>query len=191
MASTDSCVVSAAAAFKHVYSGTGISSGPMLNFSNAVSLVDANVDGVYIGDFTYASTATTHRAIDLSSSTPLSVFSGLGGSTVVHESSFLGFTAPTDTTSRLIGYYLEVVSNSTGTDGKGAAGVLATLNGRNDTEIGSVGVVGDFIFTTAQTSSTAASVGSPKAGLLYLYTSGTATMRFKLVAFYRNTQYAT
>ena len=52
MASTDSCVVSAAAAFKHVYSGTGISSGPMLNFSNAVSLVDANVDGVFVGDFT-------------------------------------------------------------------------------------------------------------------------------------------
>lgn len=188
--STDSCTMSAAAAFKHIYSGTGISSGPMMNYSNAISLVDANVDGVFVGDFTYASTGTTHRAIDLSSATPLSVFSGLGGSTVVHETSFLGFTAPTDTVSRLIGFYLEVVSNNTGTDGKGAAGVIATLNGRSDTEIQSVGVVGDCIQVMAQTSSTAASVGSPKAGLFYLYTSGAATMRFKLIAFYRDTQYA-
>lgn len=176
----ESGVLSVAGSVKSSNVATGVSSGPVVNWSNTVSLSNSNLDGVYVGNFTFTPTGTTPANIAYYTSTPLAAFTAAVGSVQSDGFPFSGFTAPGATT-RVVGYHCELLTNSTWVSGAGSH-TECTLKDESGNVVGVMGVPGDSVMFIGQTSKSAITAANYNT----LTSTGAATYTFKIVYLYRN-----
>jgi hypothetical protein len=189
LSKTQTGLVTVSASTRETLSGDGRSQGEVMDWSNILNIVDANLDGWYQGSGTVTRTSATktgadYYAINMGATDPL---------TLVGSGSFnLAFTA---STTRCFAVYLEITANNTGPGAGGCPLKLQTYNvtPASGTLIASMTNVGDAVLLYNSNNGTATnSAGTPE---YQVYVDDapnaayTAVVSFKMWALYRTAAY--